>query len=139
MKSKTLIRNIYVYLATFVGLMMIVIPAVDIFKITLENVFFPLASQGEYDYRKTPPEPYILQRVEKENLQNNACLDEQEKEALKNWQADYEKWQNEDKDKDWAAIEMQRDMARDFSTLSVGLILFLTHGYVLKKDKKKNT
>ncbi len=137
MKPKNLIRNIYVYLATFIGLMMIVIPVVDMLKLSLESWVFPLAQEDYYDYDTRAPEPYALEMLDEDVLEKNTRLSEDDKTALKEWKEDYRAWQERQETIDWKKVEIQQDLVRDISTLLVGLALFLTHGAVLHRDKKR--
>lgn len=137
MKTKNLIRSIYIYLATFIGLMMIVIPVVDMLKLSLETWVFPLAQEDRYDYRDKAPEPYMLEMLDEGAIEKNTRLSEDDKAALKDWKEDYRAWQEKQERIDWKTVEMQQDLVRDISTLLVGLALFLTHGAVLRRDKKK--
>lgn len=137
MKTKNLIRTIYVYLATFIGLMMIVIPMVDMFKLGLETWVFPLASENMYEYDRIPPEPYALTKLEEGTIEKNTSLTEDDRQALQNWKADYKSWQEKKDSIDWKKANLQRDLVRDLSTMIVGLALFLTHGYILRRDRKR--
>ena len=137
---KEVIQLIYLYIVTLVGLFMIVIPAVDIIKIGLEKWIFPLAVQDDYDYRYYPPGPYpIKERIVGETATEIGDLKvtEEEKLALERWKVQFEQWEEKDKNKDHVSIQMQRSMVRDISILLGGLVLFLSHGYVLRKKRKE--
>lgn len=137
---KEVIQLIYLYIVTLVGLFMIVIPGVDIVKIGLERWVFPLSTQDQYDYRAYPPEPYpIKERVlvaDNKEL-GTLTLTEEEKMAIERWQVEFKAWEEKDKNKDYVAIGMQSSMVRDISVLLGGLVLFLSHGYVLRKKRKE--
>ena len=135
-KTKTLIRNIYLYLATFVGLMMIAIPAGQLLKLSLQNWFFPLAIEQEYRYEEAiPTKPYINRINENTDLAT-IKLTQEEVAILSNWQSDYKTWQERQNKVDWRAARMQQNIVDNLSIMLVGLVIFLAHGYVLKKDKK---
>lgn len=136
--KKETIQTIYLYLVTLVGLFMIVIPAVDIVKMGLEAWVFPLATEEEYDYKLRPPEPYFdREKIALESDQPVEVLEltEAEQQMFERWKEDYKNWEEIDKNKDRVAIRRQRDMVRDISVLTGGLILFLSHGYVLRKKR----
>jgi len=136
--TKTLIRSIYLYLAAFVGLMMIIIPVVDMIKVGLETWVFPMAAEDEY-YNKYPSAPMGLDRSNPDILINKDGeeLTVEDRDAFEAWKKDYQSWQEHQDSIDQKVVERQKDMVRDISTLIGGLFLFLTHGYVLRKDKKK--
>ncbi len=118
--------------------MMIVVPVVDMLKLSLETWVFPLASEDMYEYDKMPPEPYIYERLNDEALDKTKGLTENDVATIKEWKKDYKAWQEKKDSVDWKKAKLQRNLSRDISTLIVGLALFLTHGYVLRRDKKRN-
>jgi len=136
--AKILIRNIYFYLAVFVGLIMIIIPTIDLIKIGLETWFFPLATENQ-SYEKYPPTPNGLDIYNPEVLINKKGekLTIQERNVFTSWQKDYKNWQKKQNNIDQKVVIKQISMIRDISTLIGGLFIFLTHGYILRKDKKK--
>ncbi len=133
-KIKNIVRNIYLYLAVFVGLMMIVIPSIDLIKIGLETWVFPLAAQEDH-FDKRPLEPYTA-KINADSDLGTIKLTEAEKNSLKKWQENYTKWEEEKETTDYVAIERQKSLVRDISTLIGGLALFLAHGIVLRREKK---
>ena len=137
-KTKTLIRSIYLYLAVFVGLMMFAIPAGQLLKLGMQTWFFPLALEQEYRYDEAyPTKPYINRITEDADLAT-IKLTEEEVEILANWQTDYKKWQEDQDSIDWRKARVQNKVADNPSILIIGLIVFLSHGYVLRRDKKKD-
>ncbi|MBT4120476.1 MAG: hypothetical protein HOA57_03820 [Candidatus Magasanikbacteria bacterium] len=137
-KTKTLIRSIYLYLAVFVGLMMFAIPAGQLLKLGMQTWFFPLALEQEYRYDEAyPTKPYINRITEDADLAT-IKLTEEEVEILANWQTDYKKWQEDQDSIDWRKARVQNKVADNLSILIIGLIVFLSHGYVLRRDKKKD-
>jgi len=136
-KTKILIRNIYLYLAVFVGLMMVAIPAGQMLKLGLETWVFPLAGEDNYRYEKIPHEPGIA-KINSETDLGTIKLTEEEKQAITNWQKEYKKWEEKNENMDWKKVRIQTQASENISILLVGLVVFLSHGYVLKRDKKKN-
>ena len=134
--SKIIIRNIYLYLATFVGLMMVVITTGILLRLVLQTWVFPLAAEEMYNYDKVPTTPYIKCIDENTNLET-IQLTPEEKESLATWQTDYKTWKEKNDKIDWKKANLQKQAVDNFSIMFVGLILFLSHGYVLRKDKKK--
>lgn len=136
--KKEIITNIYLYLVTFIGLLMIVIPSVDLLKIGLQTWIFPLASEDEYGYDRKPPEPYMI-KGETTPIDNTKVekieLNKSDLEAFNQWKVDYANWQKNQENLDVVTIRAQKDLVRDISTLVVGLALFLTHGLAIRKKK----
>ncbi len=134
--SKIIIRNIYLYLATFIGLMMIVITASILLRLVLQTWIFPLASEDLYQYDRIPTTPYINCINENTNLET-VQLTSEEKESLAVWQTDYKIWKEKNDKIDWKKANLQKQAVNNFSVMFIGLVLFLSHGYVLRKEKKK--
>jgi len=138
--KKETIKNLYMYIVLLAGLFMIVIPTVDMVKIGLETWFFPLANADRYDYREIVPEPYPIK--ERISLDSDKPLETIELTAdeqlmFERWKVDYKNWEENNKNKDYAKIQTQKSLVRDISILFGGLALFLSHGYVLRKRRKK--
>ena len=137
--TKTLIRNIYLYLATFVGLMMIIIPSGQLIKLSLQSWVFPLVTEYETRYEDNiPTKPYINRIDENTTDLATIKLTKEEVQILSNWQIDYKAWQENQTKIDWKRARIQQQIVNNLSFLIAGLVLFLSHGYVLKKDKKKD-
>jgi len=136
-KTKTLIRSIYLYLAIFVGLMMIAIPAGQLLKLGMQTWIFPLAMDQEYRYEETyPTKPYI-NKIDQNTDLATIKLTEEEVEILADWQVDYKAWQENQDGINWKSARIQQQASNNLSMLIIGLIVFLSHGYVLRRDKKK--
>jgi hypothetical protein len=136
--KKEIIKNIYLYLVTFIGLFMIVVPAVDIIKISLEKWVFPLASQDEYNYEARVPEPLFAEKqISADSDEEIKTLDltAGETEMFERWKKEFKSWEEKEKNKDRVAIRRQKSLVRDISLLMGGLALFLTHGYIIKRKK----
>ncbi|HOX60489.1 MAG TPA: hypothetical protein PLV72_00590 [Candidatus Magasanikbacteria bacterium] len=134
-KTTSLIRNIYLYLATFVGLMMIAIPAAQLIRLSLQAWVFPLAAETQYQYNM-PTAPYIG-KVGTETDLGTIKLTTDEKQALEQWQTDYKIWQEKNKNTDWKKANMQQEASNQISILIVGVLIFTGHLLVLRSDKKK--
>ena len=139
MSKKDIIRSIYLYLVTLVGLMMLVIPGVDMIKIGLENSLFPMAREDEYGYEKMPSRPYAIESkiLETENL-GEIKLTEDEKIQLDSWKIEYKNWEENQKNKDVVAIRTQKSLVRDISIFMGGVVLFFSHGYIILRERRKN-
>jgi hypothetical protein len=136
--TKTLIRNIYLYLATFVGLVMMIVASVNLIQLGLKTWVFPLA-ENQYDYNALPPTPYGIKEPSKLTLQNSTTtsLTIEDRQAFEQWKQDYKIWDDQNKKIDRKAVQKQYDAVQFSSLLFVGLIIFLSHGYILRRDKKQ--
>ena len=95
MEKYPLIRKIYLYLFTIVGLSLIVIGAVKLIDLGLKMTVFKQADSQQYSYQKMPlSAPISEQKLD--NIvsgQGNAQLTEEEKAQIQRWLADYKAWQ----------------------------------------------
>ncbi|MCF6276890.1 MAG: hypothetical protein L3J07_03545 [Candidatus Magasanikbacteria bacterium] len=136
--AKDIIRKIYFYAVLLAGLMMMVIPGIDMTKIALETWVFPDVAQENYSYEKMPIRPFIsdtkLKIIENDG---EIKLTEDEKRMLDEWKIQHTVWQEKQENKNFAKINMQRSLVRDIPTMAAGIILFFSHGYILRKDKNK--
>ncbi|HPI67197.1 MAG TPA: hypothetical protein PKZ16_01460 [bacterium] len=140
-----IIRSIYVYLFSLVGLAMLVIGAAMIINLGLKTWIF--TQVDKVDIMNQQPVPlYFMKEVSTvENLQ--ACQDKclltaSEKEQIKNWLNDYKSWQEQEKNRDpnfYRLQNRQRQAATAISLILVGLPLWLFHWGVIKKDNKEKS
>ena len=139
-KAKPIIRNIYLYLVTLIGLLMVVIPCVDLIKLGLETWVFPLAAEDEY-YNNRMPEPYFGKNhnfnIDSDEPITTLKLTEEEQIIFEEWKTDYKNWQETEKNRDYVAIRRQKSTVRDIATLLVGLALFISHGRIVRKEKNQ--
>jgi len=135
--TKNIIRNIYLYVVTLIGLVMLVIALVDLIQLGLKTWVFTLADSQDI-YQTMPSNPYGIKNISTTNLQNATTtnLTIEDRQAFEQWKIDYKNWEENNKNIDQKVVQKQRDAVRDIALLFVGLGLFLTHGYVVRKDRK---
>ncbi len=135
--TKNIIRNIYLYIVTLIGLVMLVIALVDLIQLGLKTWIFTLADQQD-TYQSIPTTPYGIKNISTTNLQNatSTNLTIEDRQAFEQWKNDYQNWETNTKNIDQKKAQKQRDAVRDIALLIVGLGLFLSHGYVVRKDRK---
>jgi amino acid transporter len=117
-----LIKTVYFYVVSLIGLMMVVFSVADLVNLGLKTWVFPKADLNEY---KQPP--CTVQVFKDPNLKET---DEQYQQRVKACEASYV---NEDEAR---AIRNQRDAVRDFSFLVVGIPLFLYHWTTIRREKE---
>lgn len=126
--SKLTVRKIYLYLVSFVGLILIVMGAVGLINLGIRLIFFPY--QAMYGYAP-PPEPSVLREIDlsKEKVE----LTPEQIQALDQWQKDYQTWQE-----NMGRSYLIEPLPHNLSLLIVGLPLYLFHWNIIKKEEKKN-
>ena len=113
---------------------------VGLVKLGLETWVFPLATEGQYGYYgRVPPEPYFLNKsVDSAAVTTGTvALSPADQQVFEQWKQDYQTWREEEKNKDWTAIERQRRFVDNFALLLGGLALLFSHGYIIRRDKKQ--
>ncbi|HAZ28370.1 MAG TPA: hypothetical protein DCY48_01180 [Candidatus Magasanikbacteria bacterium] len=138
MTKNPLIRTIYLYLFALVGLVLMVIGAVNFINMGLKAWVFTQADQ-EQTLWDAPPKPYgIEEKIPTDADVEKIELTETEKQAIKNWVMDYDAWNERTKNIDVAKSRRHREAARNLSFLIVGMPLYLYHWGVIKKETKKD-
>jgi hypothetical protein len=122
--TKKLIKNIYLYLVSFVTLMMIIIPTADIVSNILETYVFKKADLHSY---KTPAPLGCGPEIAKTNsdikkLSAEECKKLEEK--------------NKKEEKERAIGNRHRDYAQDISLLVVAIPLFLIHQHYARRKEE---
>ena len=138
--SKSLIRTIYLYLFSLVGLFIVVFGSIGLIKLALTTWVFPKA-----DYYPRVSKPLMITETQNkaliqglEKCENSCDLSQADKKALSSWLSDYQEWKSEQIDpKQEISRRHQRQAAQDVAMLIVGLPLFLYHWALIKKSVRK--
>ncbi|MBD3251952.1 hypothetical protein GF380_05915 [Candidatus Uhrbacteria bacterium] len=117
-----LIKTIYFYLVSLIGLMMVVLPTADLVNIVLKTTIFPKANMEEY--RELPCPDRIIKAPDGET-------DEQYQSRVERCE------RSRVNETERLAIRLQKDIVRDLSFLVVGIPLFLYHWITIRKDRKE--
>jgi len=134
MAEKPLVRTIYLYLFTLVGLALVIISLVRFIDLGLKTWVFTKADQEQTIYQKQPTTPYFLDRVE--NLKDNPKLTEEELVLVGEWLDDYETWQNDLENFDSLAARRQREASTSIAMILVGLPLYLYHWGIIRRETR---
>lgn len=130
--GQKIIRTIYLYLFTIIGLVLLTIGSVGLVDLALKNFIFTDAD-NDY-YRAMPPTPYGLEKVRE--IQTNENLTEQQLEDIDRWLVDYNTWSEANEKDDYKKSQNQRDAARNIALILVGLPLYLFHWNIIKRETK---
>lgn len=136
-KYHSVIRTIYLYLFSLLGLIFLTIGAIRFIDMGLKAFVFTKAEQEERITYKQPPMPYALEKVETIEQSEGTQLTSNELNNIRQWLADYNSWK-EDADKiDPITARRHRDSSINLAMILVGLPLYLYHWAVIKKDTKE--
>jgi len=143
MKSNSLIRTIYLYLFTIVGLALVVIGSVRFIDMALKIFVFkqadaPQILQQKFSCQSYAPFPVSkLESVANQNTANSGLTSE-EQTALKSFLDNYQKCQQEGANINYVTSQRQRDSSISLAMILVGLPLYLYHWLTIKRETKKD-
>ena len=137
-----IVKNIYFYLVSLIGLILIVISISQLVNLGLKTWIFTAADGDKYMSR--PPAIYLDQSYELKTAESliecsDKCnLTDGQRIALDNWTKDYKYWQENKKDQSkYIKADRQGNAVRGISMLIVGLPLFWIHWRIIRKKNKK--
>ena len=131
-----LIRTIYLYLFTLLGLVLLVIGGVRFVDMGLKVFIFTKAEEEQKIlYRHPSYMPYPVQQIEKLQEEEEG-LSEEEKATIKEWLADYKVWKEEESQINPVTSRRHRDASLNLSLILIGLPLYLYHWRIIAKETK---
>jgi len=138
MGSKTsLIRTMYLYLFSIIGLTLLVIGGIRFIDMGLRAFVFTKADEERRIIYKRPPFPELL--VEKLSIQTEKeklDLSEEELKQVRNLIQDYKNWQKQREDIDPITASRHRDASLNLAMILIGLPLYLYHWRLIKRETK---
>lgn len=142
MKTHPIIRTIYLYLFTLVGLGMTVTGMARLVDLGLKEYIFTKADEQSYPqpYLAEPPAPKGYLVTQGLSDVQKTSLTESQKKAMAQWEIDYANWQTSQRTQpkiDYRTSQKQQTASSALSMILVGLPLYLYHWSVIKRDKKE--
>ena len=134
-KQHSLVRTIYLYLFTLIGLMLLTVGGVRFVDMGLKAFIFTKAEEEQKLIYRQPPMAYSIERVEE--LQSEEALSEEEKTAIKQWLADYKEWQEKISKINYIDSRRHREASSNLATIVIGLPLYLYHWGLIKKEVRR--
>lgn len=136
MKHISIIRAIYLYLFTIIGLVLLTVGGVRFADMGLKAFVFTKA-EADYEYSRCAVlSPYPIETIEKiEKIETGAVFSEEELSSIKQWIADYKK-QSEQKIS-YATIDRHKNASINLAMILIGLPLYLYHWLLIKKETKE--
>ena len=132
-----LIRSIYLYVATLIGLVILIIGAGRFIDMGLRTYIFTKADENIENYFMPAYSPVVekFESVDK-FATASVTLTVEEKEAMNMWLNDYKAWKKSPK-VDYVTQQRHRDAAVNLSLILIGLPLYLYHWLVIRKESKR--
>ena len=136
MQHYPLIRTIYLYLFSLLGLVLLIIAGVRFLDMGLKAFIFTEADEQQRLYMVQPPMPVAIEKVQ--TAADGKELSEDERSQIKQFLADYERWKNESDKLDPVNSQRQRDASLNLAMIIIGLPLYLYHWKIIKKENEKS-
>lgn len=128
--TKTILKLIYLYIFSIIGLVLLVIGSTGLINLGLKSYVFTAADRDFYS--RQPPVPVKLDRVEE--LSDASELTPEEQEAFKVWLQEYENWDGLKEQENYQKSQNHRQAASNIAMILVGLPLYLYHWRRTRKD-----
>ena len=136
----SLVRTLYLYLFSFIGLLIAIIGLIGLFDMGLKAFIFTQADKDMYSQPSCYPTAYDkLSQAQPAEQGDKVCLTEGEKESIDQWVASYKAWQEENSKIDWTTVRRQQEAARDLAMIFIGLPLYVFHWRIIRKELKNKT
>ncbi len=132
----TLVRTIYLYLFTIIGLVLLVIGSVRIIDMGLKIFIFKQAEAPErFQQIYSCQSPLPIAKLAAPQLADGLTADETT--ILKNFLDNYQKCQADSTKIDYLTSNRQKNTSTSLAMILVGLPLYLYHWRIIKKETKK--
>lgn len=115
-----IIKNIYLYLVSFVALMMVIFSTADIINIVLRTYVFTKADKNFYSYPEPACTPPTATDTPRGKELGPPCVNEEIRKK---------------QETDNMSAQRERDLVRDISFILVGIPLFLYHWGVVRRKE----
>ncbi len=136
MNRYPLIRTIYLYLFTIIGLALLTIGAVRFVDMGLRAFIFTEADEEQRSAYLQPPLYFPVENIEK--LTGNETLSDQEKAQIRQLLQDYKAWQENRAKIDPVTARRHRDASINLALILIGLPLYIYHWRIIGKEIKNN-
>jgi hypothetical protein len=141
MKKQSLVRTIYLYIFTLLGLILLIIGGVNFLNMGLKAFIFTQAEEEQRILYKQIPTLFSaseIDNLEKEiDEENQVCLSEEQKSDIENWLVDYNNWKETSLKIDPVVTRRHRDASLNLSLILIGLPLYLYHWKTIKREIKE--
>ena len=137
-KQNTLVRTIYLYTFSLLGLIFVIVGTVRLVDMGLKAFVFTKANEDQNLYSRQPymAPPAEVQKVDT-ITSTSTDFSPDEVAAMKQWVKEYNSWKEEQSNIDYTAIQQHQEAAGSLSAIIVGLPLYLYHWGVIKKENKE--
>jgi len=129
------VRTVYLYVATLVGLGLLIGGGVQLFELVLKATVLTQADAEEQLWARQPPMPYALDAVK--NVEQLDELTDEQKALVAQWLEDYERWSEQQDQLDVVQARRERQAANALALVFVGIPVYLYHWLTIRKELGK--
>lgn len=137
MKTPSVVRTVYLYLFSLIGLCLVVIGGVRLVDMGLKAFIFTAADEAQKSISAVPPYPPVSDKDIKNKTADGVELSVEDKAALEQWRADYERWQTAESKRNYVNEERSREAASSLAFILIGLPLYFYHWSVVRRESSK--
>ncbi len=132
MKKESIIRTIYLYLFSMLGLVLLVIGCVKFVDMGLKAFVFTKADlEQRINYQRPPM--YSIAPKNLEVAKESEELTDKKKQQIENFLEDYKNWQAKRDEVDPIKSRRHEESATNLALILIGLPLYLYHWKVIQK------
>ncbi|HWV56513.1 MAG TPA: hypothetical protein VNZ57_03495 [Longimicrobiales bacterium] len=131
MKTRSIIRSLYLYVFALVGLVMLAIGGVRLLDLGLRALIFTEAEQQERIYARPMPPTLPGRNVDPETTEG---LTPEERQQLRQWMAEYEQWQAMNEEVDPVLARRHRDASSGLALILIGFPIYFYHWRLIRKE-----
>ena len=139
MSKHSLVRTIYLYIFSLLGLVLLIIGGIRFIDMGLKAFVFTQAEEEErLMHQQVPPIPnFISESGEtQQNIQKgeSVCLSSEEKTILNHWLTAYREWQAKQSKIDFVRVKRQKNASINLALILIGLPLYLYHWHIIRRE-----
>ena len=135
MTKHTLVRTIYLYIFSLLGLVLLIIGGVRLVNMGLKAFIFTQADEEQRINFERPP-LYQIEILEKIDEAELSQISAEEKKQLQSMIQSYEAWLKRSDAVDPLTSRRHRDASISLAMMLIGLPLYLSHWRMTKKEAK---
>lgn len=132
MSAPRVIRVVYLYIFSVVGLVLAVIGAVGMLDLALKAAVFTAAERDQAWHERMPPTPPDPPRARA--AAEDSTLEAGDRATLRAWAEDYRRWEETGRRIDPVRSRRERAAAQNLALLLVGIPLYLYHWRTVRRE-----
>ena len=132
MERDSIIRTIYLYTFSLLGLVLVIIGGTQFLDLALKASVFKKADDEQRIFARQLPSPAI--RPDMERWATDSTLTDGERAAIREWLVEYENWRTASAKLDPVTAQRQRTASTSLSLILVGLPLYFSHWRLIRKS-----